>query len=213
MSDEKDNKEKKTDKTENKEKNVDLEKITNQMSEMTKVVETMKTQQDLLLKENTTLKEQIDKKEEEKKEKEKKSLEGEGNFKELYQQSQKAIEELKLKEESRKQRETEEKKAEAIFEEVRKLGLKESYGDKIKRLINTKSVGIDNESGIVFGHENEAERIKTEFPDIFGEKKVIDNPIDKTKKDKTKTEGEKLTLEEWQKLPHNEKMKRRHELL
>ena len=146
-------------------------------------------------------------------EEKRKALEAQNDFKGLYEQEIKKREALELQQEAQKKIQQEQSKISKVQGELEKLGLKSEYKEKIKNFIEHKSVSVDDTNGLVYGHESEAQRIKTAFPDLFGtQQKVIDKGGNIKKDDTMENDGD-LTLEAWKKLPYEEKLKRRMELL
>lgn len=191
----------------------ELEEQNKKLSQNSGIEEKLKAEQERAKK----AQEEADRKEREllefKKQIEEKSrleLEGKNDFKGLYQKTVKELEDMRETARIQKEKAIEEKKYQMLSNKLRELGVKERYQERVLKLANIKAVGVDESSGLFYGQELEAERVKSEFPDLFGEKKELPGGAKIEKKD-TLTGG-KLTLEEWKKLPYDERKKREQEL-
>lgn len=141
---------------------------------------------------------------------EKKKLEDKNDFKGLYQKAVTELEETRKKQLEQQTKLQEEKKGNALLKHLQSIGIKEEYKDKALRLANIKAVGVDETNGMIYGHEAESERVKKEFPDLFGEKSTLP-PSNKVEKN-DKPPGGKLTIEDWKKLPYDKRREREQEL-
>jgi hypothetical protein len=101
---------------------------------------------------------------------------------------------------------TESIKTGAVKNELIKLGIDPKYSNEAIRLIDLGKIHYDNETKTVVGAEDEAKILYEKFPPLFGTQGARashDAPASKTAQ---------LTLEEWKKLPYEERKKREGDL-
>lgn len=114
-------------------------------------------------------------------------------WKQKYDESQKFI--------------TESIKQGAIKQELIKLGIDPKYSNEAIKLIDLGKVHFDSETKTVIGAEDEAKILAEKFPPLFGGTGArASHEAPGTGK------PAQLTLEEWKKLPYDERKKRESEL-
>ncbi len=130
------------------------------------------------------------------------------DFKKLFEMKSKELEDLQGRLNESKTRELDSKKASVLKSELEKLGLDSKYADKATRLADLKQIKIDNETGVIYGADMVAKTLSEEWPALFG---TATETVKQNAPAHPKPTGA-LTLEEWQKLPYDERRKREGEL-
>ncbi len=160
--------------------------------------------------EKDNFRKRIEQLEAEKRESEERALKEKEDYKTLYEKTKAENEQLTGKLGSAEQQRLDAKKASELKSELAKLGVKPQYAEKAVKLANLDSVKIDKDSGVIYGAEVVAKSLSEDWPDLFGSgssEKVTQNAP------ATPTPTGALSLEEWQKLPYDERRKREGEMM
>lgn len=138
-----------------------------------------------LLTEKKKLQEERDQLRKQLQERETQELENQQKYKELYESARKENEEIRKQiEESRTKEETNKKLA-YLTKELKKQGAKEERLEFLLRNADVSSIKYDEEHGVFYGHEEEAAKLKSALPEVFGKNTAN---FDQTNTD-LKTEG------------------------
>lgn len=165
---------------------------------------------DKLKGEKDNLKKRIEQLEAEQKAAEERALKEKEDYKTLYEKTKAENERLTGSLESAEQQKLNAKKESELKRELAKLGVKPSYAEKAVKLANLDFVKVDNDSGVIYGAEVVAKSLSEDWPDLFGEGTT--EKVSQSAPQSPPPTGA-LTLEEWQKLPYDERRKREGEVL
>ena len=94
----------------------------------------------------------------------------------------------------------------AVRKELTKLGIDSKFMDKTVKLVDLDSINYDEETGVVVGADIQAKKLHEEFTPLFGKK---NEKVDHGAPNGT---PEKLTIEEYRKLPLKDRKEKKIEL-
>jgi hypothetical protein len=97
-------------------------------------------------------------------------------------------------------------KTRELRKELVKLGIDTTVIEKVDKLADFESIKVDPETKICIGADTQAKLIYDEWPKLFG------NTAVGTNHDAPETAKRPITLEEWKKLPPEDKKKRKPDL-
>jgi hypothetical protein len=160
--------------------------------------------------EKDNLRKRIEQLEAEKRESEEKALKEKEDYKTLYEKTKLENESLTGKLDSAENLRLNAKKESELKSELAKLGVKPSYAEKAVKLANLDSIKLDKDSGVIYGAEVVAKSLSEDWPDLFGSQST--EKVTQTAPASPTTTGA-LSLEQWQKLPYDERRKREGEML
>lgn len=130
-------------------------------------------------------------------------------WKTLFETKSKEVEELTTKLSTIEQHRIEQTKQSELKKELGKLGIKSSYVDRAVKLADLSSIKMDAETGTIYGADVTAKTLASDWPDLFGSAPPAGTNSDAGKPPSTSI----LSLEDWAKLPYEERKKREGEVL
>lgn len=142
------------------------------------------------------------------KSKEEAALKEKEDWKTLFEQKAKEVETLTGTIQLTEKEKLEGVKKTELKKELTKLGINPVFVDQATKLADLDSVKIDKETGVVYGADVVAKTLSEEWKPLFGET----TPGVTQNAPEAPTLTGKLSLDEWQKLPYDERKKREGEL-
>lgn len=132
------------------------------------------------------------------------------DWKTLYEQQKTENESLTGKLGSAENQRLDAKKETELKKELTKLGLDPKYADKAVKLGNLESVKIDKDTGVIYGAEVVAKSLSEDWPALFGS-----TPTEKVSQSAPAIPSPTgaLSMDEWKKLPYDERKKREGEMM
>lgn len=145
----------------------------------------------------------------EQKSREENALKEKEDFKQLYENKAKELEEAQGKLQATNLEKLDANKRSELKKELSKLGINPDYADKATRLADLGQIKIDKETGVMYGTDSVAKHLADEWPTLFG---TTTESVSQRSPEMPSPTGA-LTLDEWKKLPYDERKKREGELL
>ena len=176
----------------------------------TEFVTKLKKEKDNFRSETQSLRDKIAEMEANQKAREEQELKEKEDWKTLFEKANEEKKNLEGKLTTVADRELSAKKESELKKELAKLGVKQNYVEKAAKLAQLDSVKIDNETGVIYGADVVAKTLSEEWPDLFGSGA---SETVRQSAPQTPTSTGVLSLDEWQKLPYEERKKREGDLL
>lgn len=173
-------------------------------------VEKLKGEKDNFRNANQSLRDELEQMKAEQKAREEAALKEKEDWKTLYEKTKLEKETLEGKLGSAEMLRQNAKKESELKSELAKLGVKPQYVERASKLANLDSVKIDKETGVIYGAEVVAKALSEDWPDLFGPGQS--EKVEQQAPGSVAPTGA-LSLEEWQKLPYEERKKREGEMM
>jgi len=136
-----------------------------------------------------------------------KELEQKEEWKTLAEQRTKEVESWKSKYELKEKLIHDSLKVDALKTELLKMGLDAKYFDIALKAVDLNTISIDTETNVVMGIDSAAKFLREKAAPLFA------NQVPNVSHAAPQGNFQALTLEDWEKLPQDDKIKRESELL